>query len=392
MSSYGNISYTYEYSTDGQTWVRATTTSALTHDITVPSGVTQLQARVLAQDDIGFTSSTYVYSNVATVSPPTYLAIYPESGDIGTLVNDVEFYIESDYVDSAEVTITVGALTQTITATVGTVYSINILDILVGSGEITITAQAEVNGIVTSEVSTLVYEKAAVTFPSDNVNVGVISSGDIKTYPLSTAEAIRVPGGETLDVVLNDILTRLDGSDSSTIREEKFLTDYYDIDGTNPYTQSVSLTGEDGSVINILIDFDSWSTADLANLFGMGTNPAAWDANDIGLHVYIRTGTDAYYLVLHVCDNNPIVVTTSTGTSGHHKMVIKLVCGSTSTVSMWYDGSLIYSGTGDATVSGSWLISNAEGTNRFMGIYREISLLKSTLTDDQLLNASSLDD
>lgn len=389
MSSYGNISYTYEYSTDGQTWVKATTTGELTHDITVPSGVTQLQTRVLAQDDIGFTSSDYVYSNVATVQPPSgYVTIYPESGDIGTLVNDVDFHIESDYVDSAEVTITVGALTQTIIATVGTVYSINILDILVGSGEITITAKAEVNGIVTTEVSTLVYEKAAVTFPSDNVNVGVISSGDTKSYPLSTAEAIRVPGGQTLDVVLDEILSALDIEHSvdSEIREEKYIIDLLDVDGTSPYTESVSLTGEESSAINFLIDF--YNAVETVNIFGIGANSAVWNTADIGLRFYASGNImKAYFFT-----SNDTDITLPTGTTGHHKLVFKLICGSTPTISVWYDGSLIYSGTGSSTVSGSWLISNAEGPYRLKGLYREISLLKSTLTDQQLLNASSLDD
>lgn len=71
----GTVSYRYEYSVNGGTsWVLANTTTATSLSITIPEGSPSFQARVRAQDNLGFTSSTYVYSTQVTVinnEPPT---------------------------------------------------------------------------------------------------------------------------------------------------------------------------------------------------------------------------------------------------------------------------------------------------------------------------------
>ena len=71
----GTVSYRYEYSVNGGTsWVLANTTTATSLSIAIPEGSPSFQARVRAQDDLGFTSSTYVYSTRVTVinnEPPT---------------------------------------------------------------------------------------------------------------------------------------------------------------------------------------------------------------------------------------------------------------------------------------------------------------------------------
>lgn len=58
----GTIYYQYQYSTDGgSTWTNAgSKTTATSKAITVPSGATQFRARVVASDNYGFTSTTYV--------------------------------------------------------------------------------------------------------------------------------------------------------------------------------------------------------------------------------------------------------------------------------------------------------------------------------------------
>ena len=70
----GAVSYQYQYRTDGGSWVTAGTSGAVSYSIKVPTDITTIQARVRAQDDIGFTSSTWVTSQQVTVtqnSPPT---------------------------------------------------------------------------------------------------------------------------------------------------------------------------------------------------------------------------------------------------------------------------------------------------------------------------------
>lgn len=65
----GNISYLYQYSVDGgSTWTTIETTTATSTTVTVPNGAEQFQARVRASDDMGFTSTTYVYSDNVDVS------------------------------------------------------------------------------------------------------------------------------------------------------------------------------------------------------------------------------------------------------------------------------------------------------------------------------------
>lgn len=82
----GTVSYRYEYSTNGgQSWTLAQTTTATSVQISIPEGVETFQARVRAQDDIGFTSADYVYSTKVTVinnEPPTA----PSSISVGPTV------------------------------------------------------------------------------------------------------------------------------------------------------------------------------------------------------------------------------------------------------------------------------------------------------------------
>lgn len=66
----GTISYQYQYSVDGgKTWTNAgSKTTETSLEITVPAEAKQFQARVLASDNYGFTSTTYVYGPASGVS------------------------------------------------------------------------------------------------------------------------------------------------------------------------------------------------------------------------------------------------------------------------------------------------------------------------------------
>ena len=73
-NTYGNISYTYSYKFNDTDWTDIKTTSETTCSLRVPSGKKTVKVRVRAQDDIGFTSSTYVESNEVSVyasNPPS---------------------------------------------------------------------------------------------------------------------------------------------------------------------------------------------------------------------------------------------------------------------------------------------------------------------------------
>lgn len=73
-NSYGNITYTYQYKFDNGSWTTIETTSETSVELHIPSDKSSIQARVLAQDDIGFTSSTYVLSSAVSIyasDPPS---------------------------------------------------------------------------------------------------------------------------------------------------------------------------------------------------------------------------------------------------------------------------------------------------------------------------------
>ena len=83
----GTISYTYQYRYDGGSWQTLSTTTATTVSLAVPKGqYSTLEVRVRAQDDMGFTSNTWVSSGSKTIianQPPTAPGISVENVYIG---------------------------------------------------------------------------------------------------------------------------------------------------------------------------------------------------------------------------------------------------------------------------------------------------------------------
>ena len=83
----GTISYTYQYRYDGGSWQTLTTTTATSTTLLVPKDqYSTLEVRVRAQDDMGFTSNTWVTSGVKTIianQPPTAPGITVDNVYIG---------------------------------------------------------------------------------------------------------------------------------------------------------------------------------------------------------------------------------------------------------------------------------------------------------------------
>ena len=71
----GTVSYTYQYRLNGGAWQALSgPTTATTQQLTVPKGTASVQVQVRAQDNLGFTSSTWVASasvEVTNNQPPT---------------------------------------------------------------------------------------------------------------------------------------------------------------------------------------------------------------------------------------------------------------------------------------------------------------------------------
>ena len=83
----GTISYTYQYRYNGGSWQTLTTTTATSTTLSVPKDQYRtLEVRVRAQDDMGFTSNTWVSSGVKTIianQPPTAPGITVDNVYIG---------------------------------------------------------------------------------------------------------------------------------------------------------------------------------------------------------------------------------------------------------------------------------------------------------------------
>lgn len=83
----GTISYTYQYRYDGGSWQTLSTTTATSTTLSVPKDqYSTLEVRVRAQDDMGFTSNTWVSSGVKTIianQPPTAPGITVDNVYIG---------------------------------------------------------------------------------------------------------------------------------------------------------------------------------------------------------------------------------------------------------------------------------------------------------------------
>lgn len=83
----GTVSYTYQYRLNGGAWhALSGPTTATTQQLTVPKGTASVQVQVRAQDNLGFTSSTWVASETVAVTnnqPPTA----PGSIDVTNVVS-----------------------------------------------------------------------------------------------------------------------------------------------------------------------------------------------------------------------------------------------------------------------------------------------------------------
>ena len=86
----GTVSYTYQYRLNGGAWQALSgPTTATTQQLTVPKGTASVQVQVRAQDNLGFTSSTWVASETVAVTnnqPPTA----PGSIDVANVVSGQE--------------------------------------------------------------------------------------------------------------------------------------------------------------------------------------------------------------------------------------------------------------------------------------------------------------
>lgn len=95
----GTITYSIEVNVDESGWEPYTETTSTSFTFTIPEDAVSWRVRVKARDNMGFTSSTYVYGNNAindptTVIYPSVFAVMPEDKNLGFLAtNQVVTYL-----------------------------------------------------------------------------------------------------------------------------------------------------------------------------------------------------------------------------------------------------------------------------------------------------------
>lgn len=161
---------------------------------------TTVQYRVQAVFD--GTPGGWATSAEIPVMSASALVISGQDGDLGTLVNDVPYSISTD---------TGNQITATITANGAVIFSGNVgnstagvipvLDLINGAGTIVIEASVTASSGPVSAVRTWTYTKTMMTFPNAGSIAELTKDGKVM-WPETLAEAVRIPGGKTLDQVM----------------------------------------------------------------------------------------------------------------------------------------------------------------------------------------------
>lgn len=194
----GATSYTVQRNTGGS-WTQVYSGNALTFSETV--GVwDSLQYRVQAVFD--GTPGGWATSESIPVVSTSALVISGTDGDLGTVVNDIPYSISTDTGNQITATITVNGA-AIFNGNVGNSVAdvIPVLDLINGSGTIVIEASVTAFSGPVSAVRTWTYTKTIMTFPNAGSIAELTKDGKVM-WPETLAEAVRIPGGKTLDQVM----------------------------------------------------------------------------------------------------------------------------------------------------------------------------------------------
>lgn len=180
-------------------WTQVYSGTALTFSETVGTWTT-VQYRVQAVFD--GTPGGWATSAEIPVVSASALVISGQDGDLGTLVNDVPYSISTDTGNQITATITVnGAVIFSGTVGNSTAGVIPVLDLINGEGTIVIEASVTASSGPVSAVRTWTYTKTMMTFPNAGSIAELTKDGKVM-WPETLAEAVRIPGGKTLDQVM----------------------------------------------------------------------------------------------------------------------------------------------------------------------------------------------
>lgn len=201
----GATSYTLQRkaNTDAD-WTQVYSGTATTFSETVGTW-TSVQYRVQAV--FSGTPGGWATSDPIQIVSASALVISGQDGDLGTLVNDVQYSISSDQTSpTIDVTVEVnGGEYASFQATSGQSYKVGVLDLPTGTGSIVITASTEVSSSPVSVTRTWTYSKTAQTFPNAGGVAQLTKEGAV-IWPKTLDEAVRAamnPWGGNLGTALN---------------------------------------------------------------------------------------------------------------------------------------------------------------------------------------------
>lgn len=197
----GADSYTLQRKADTDAdWVQMYTGAGLTFTETAGAW-TSVQYRVQAV--FGGVPGGWAQSAAIPVVSAAALVISGQDGDLGTLVSDVPYSVSTDTGKQIRLTLLVnGAEVYTRMIDSGYANRVLILDLAAGTGTITLKAEVQADSGTVSAVRSWTYTKAAIPFETGRVDVmRLLDAGGTVQYPATVAEAVRLPGGKTLDQV-----------------------------------------------------------------------------------------------------------------------------------------------------------------------------------------------
>ena len=147
--------------------------------------------------------SAWATSGEIPVVSASALVISGQDGDLGTLVNDVPYSVSSDTGNQISLELRVnGALWTALEVSSGYAQSIPVIDLPTGAGTIDILATVQASTGAVSAARAWTYTKTPVTTSAGPCDVveWQDAAGAVK-FPITLAEAVRIPGGKTLDQV-----------------------------------------------------------------------------------------------------------------------------------------------------------------------------------------------
>ena len=193
----GADSYTLERKSSADAdWTQVYSGANLTFSEAVGTWTT-VQYRVQAVFD--GTAGGWTESAAIPVVSASSLVISGTDEDLGVVTNDIPYSISTDTGNQITATVKVnGALIFSGNVGNSTADVIPVLDLVSGEGTIIIEASVQASSGTVKATRTWTYTKAPITFPDAGSVAQVTKEGE-NIFPITLANCVRLPGGNTLD-------------------------------------------------------------------------------------------------------------------------------------------------------------------------------------------------